>query len=225
MKTKKYVLTNSYFKNKGYGMPDTILEIAQYQKNKNELPFEYSGNNWVYDAFCERQKRKGVYNSQYLTPDFTVERMLHFTGKYFESDYVCDACCGTGQITKELLKDKYNVIAFDIDYEMVETCKILYPDLLIFQSDFHGLQGNFNQIIANPPYETPILIDFLEWIDSVQGTGGISILLIPTGFIHKNKPKKLVEILHRFSIVEIESMKEDFERTKIKAEIVIIRKL
>ncbi|MDR1130591.1 MAG: hypothetical protein LBK96_06380 [Prevotellaceae bacterium] len=69
---KKYELKNSYFKNRYGNMPDTILEIAQYQKEHGELPFKYDGDNWVYDAFCERQKRKGVYASQYLTPDATV---------------------------------------------------------------------------------------------------------------------------------------------------------
>lgn len=225
MKTKKYALTNSYFKNKGHEMPDTILEIARYQQEKGELPFEYSGTNWVYDAFCERQKRKGVYNAQYLTPDGTVDRMMNLCGKYFKDTCVCDACCGTGQITEELLKDQYNVIAFDIDREMVELCKILYPGLLVFQSDFRDLQGSYNQIVANPPYKVPVLTEFLQWIDSVQSTGGVSILLIPAGFIRKNKPKKLAEVLHRFSIVEIEPMREEFERTKISAEMVVLRKL
>lgn len=225
MKTKKYALTNSYFKNKSYGMPDTLLEIAKYNQANDELPFEYTGNNWVYDAFCERQKRKGVYNSQYLTPDYTVERMLHFANKYFRGDDVCDACCGTGQITKELLKDKYNVTAFDVDYEMVELCKILYPNLLVFQSDYQSLEGSYNQVISNPPYELPILTEFLQWIDCIQTTGGVSILLIPCGFIYKNKPMKLVEILRKFSIVEIEAMQENFERTKTRAEIVVLRKL
>lgn len=225
MKTKKYALVNSYFKNKAFEMPDTILEIAEYEKEHGELPFDYSGNNWVYDAFCERQKRKGVYCSQYLTPDATAERMMHFAGKYFEGDYVLDACCGTGQITKELLKDRYNVTAFDLDYEMAELCKVLYPGLLVFPNDFKDVTGSYNQIISNPPYEVPVLTDFLSWIDSVQVTGGISVLLIPSGFIQKSSPKKLVEVLRKFSVVEVEPMREDFERTKVKADIVVLRKL
>lgn len=222
---KKYALRNSYFKNKSCDMPDTILEIAQYKNEKGELPFEYSGNNWVYDAFCERQKRKGVYNSQFLTPDTTVDRMLHFAGKYFEDNNVCDACCGTGQITKELLKDRYNVTAFDIDYEMVELCKILYPNLLVRQNDFRDVEGSYNQIISNPPYEVPVLTEFLQWIDNVQHVGGVSILLIPSGFVYKERPKKLVEILQKFSLVEFEPMRENFERTNCKADIVVLRKL
>lgn len=222
---KKYVLRNSYFKNKSGDMPDTILEIVQYLNENGELPFEYSGNNWVYDTFCERQKRRGVYNSQYLTPDATVDRMLHFAGKYFDGNNVCDACCGTGQITKELLKEGYNVIAFDNDPEMVELCKILYPGLSVSHDDFRNMECCYNQIISNPPYEIPVLTEFLQWIDSVQRVGGTSILLVPLGFVFKNKPKKLVETLHKFSIVETEPMRENFERTNFKAEIVVLRKL
>jgi SAM-dependent methyltransferase len=219
---KKYALKNSYFKNRFGDMPDTILEIAKYHKEHGELPFRYEGENWVYDAFCERQKRSGVQGSQYLTPEKTVERMLHFAGKYFTRNEVLEPCCGTGQITKELLKDGYNVSAFDIDCELVELCNFLYPELDALQSDYKDLAGNYSQIISNPPYEE--LTDFLEWILSVQGGDGISILLIPKGFIRKGSPKRLTEILSQFSISEMEDMQEDFERTKTKAEIVILKK-
>lgn len=222
---KKYALNNSYFKNKGYGIPDTILEIAKYNQEKGELPFAYSGVNWVYDAFCERQKRKGVYNSQFLTPDETVDRMMHFAGKYFTSNSVLEPCCGTGQITKELINDEYNVTAFDVDTELVELCNILYSEACITQSDFRDFKGAYDQVIANPPYETPILTEFLNWIDSIQSVGGVSILLIPAGFINKDRPRKVFETLQKFSIVEVESMQESFERTNCKAEIVVLRKL
>jgi SAM-dependent methyltransferase len=223
---KKYELKNSYFKNRSSNMPDTILEIAQYKKEHGELPFKYNGNNWVYDAFCERQKRKGVYASQYLTPDSTVYSMMMLVDEYFEDESdVLEPCCGTGQITQELLKDNFNVQAFDIDYDMVELCKILYPELHIEKSDFRDVKGTHNQIIANPPYEIPELTEFLEWILSVQDSGGKSILLIPNGFIRKEKPKKLVEILDRFFILETKDMIEDFERTNTRAEIVVLQKI
>jgi hypothetical protein len=221
---KKYELHNSYFKNRYGNMPDTILEKAKYHKEKGELPFNYMGSNWVYDAFCERQKRKGVYASQYLTPDTTVDRMLHFAGKYFSDRNVLEPCCGTGQITKELIKDRYNVIAFDIDYDMVELCNFLYPDTDIKKSDFRDFTGKYHQVIANPPYEAPELTAFLEWILSIQSSGGTSILLLPKGFIQKDRPKALVSILQQFYVLEMEDMRENFERTGTLAEIVVLRK-
>lgn len=222
---KKYALNNSYFKNKGYDMPDTILEIAKYNEEKGELPFAYSGKNWIYDAFCERQKRRGVYNSQFLTPDETACRMMHFAGKYFINNSVLEPCCGTGQITKELLKDEYDVTAYDIDCEMAELSKMLYPNANIYQSDFRDFTGSYDQVIANPPYETPVLTEFLDWIDSIQSVGGVSILLIPQGFINKDRPKALFNTLRKFSVVEVEPMRENFERTNCNAEIVVLRKL
>ncbi|MDR1348288.1 MAG: hypothetical protein LBJ63_07705 [Prevotellaceae bacterium] len=221
---KKYALTNSYFKIRYGNMPDTILEIAKYEKEKGELPFRYSGDNWVYDAFCERQKRKGVYGSQYLTPDATVDRMLHFAGKYFTDNWVLEPCCGTGQITKELIKDGYNVTAFDVDYDMVEFCRFMYPEVPVEKSDFRDVRGKYSQIVANPPYEIPELTDFLEWILSVQDSGGMSVLLLPKGFIHKDKPKRLTAILNRFYVLETEDMHENFERTNTKAEITVLKK-
>jgi predicted RNA methylase len=206
-------------------LPDTILEIAQYEKTNGELPFAYSGNNWVYDAFCERQKYRGVQNSQFLTPDATADKLRQFAGKYFTGKSILEPCCGTGQISKELLKDGYDVAAFDIDPELVRLCNLLFPELIVFQSDFKECNFFAYQIIANPPYEIQALTEFLEWIDKVQNSGGLSILLLPKGFIKKERPKRTVEALNKFEILETRDMTEEFVRTKINAEIVVFGKL
>ena len=73
--SKKYSLNNSYFKNRHMGAPKTPYEVMMYHKQYNEFPFEYSGGNWMYDCFCEYQKREGVYHSQFFTPDKTAEQM------------------------------------------------------------------------------------------------------------------------------------------------------
>jgi hypothetical protein len=226
---KKYALINSYFKvAKLNGLPDTILEIVKYEKEHGELPFRYDGNNWVYDAFCEYQKRAGVISSQYLTPDATAERMMHFAGKYFSNSDVLEPCCGTGQISKELIKCGYSVTAFDCDPTMCWICDMLYPELKQ-DTKCHYFQnfryGKHNQIIANPPYETRELTEFLNWILERQTDGGISILLLPKGFILKDKPKALLQTIQNFGVLEKEDMREEFERTKIRAEIVVLKKL
>lgn len=225
-KVKKYQLKNSYFKtNRMMNLPDTILEIAEYEKANGELPFAYTGSNWVYDAFCERQKYRGVHNAQFLTPDDTVSRMMWFADNYFTGKIVLEPCCGTGQITRELLNDGYDVSAFDNDCQLVRLCNILYPGLTVFTSDFRECDFHVRQIIANPPYEIDVLTDFLEWIDRVQVCGGISILLMPKGFIKKVNPRRTYDALGKFEILETEDMTEDFARTKTSAEIVVFRKL
>ena len=225
--SKKYQLINSYFKvaRTNYRLPGTILEIAEYLNKHVELPFAYNGDNWVYDAFCEKQKRSGVYNSQFLTPDATVDRMMHFAGRHFNGKYVLEPCCGTGQITKQLIEGNFNVTAFDCDFDMVKLCEILYPKVTVFQSDFKEVSLSASQIIANPPYEVPELTDFLEWSLKVLDYGGVSILLLPKGFIDKDKPKRLVDILGKFAVLEREDMREEFARTKTSAEIVVLKKL
>jgi hypothetical protein len=227
-KSKKYQLHNSYFKvSRMLNLPDTILEIAGYEKANGELPFVFSGGNWVYDTFCERQKYRGVRHSQFLTPDGTVDEMLRLAGKYFscKDRYVLEPCCGTGQITKALLKDGYSVAAFDSDLELVRLCNLLFPTLIAFQSDFRECCIAANQIIANPPYEIPVLTDFLEWTGSVQDIGGISILLLPKGFANRKSPKRTYSALGRFEIAEITDMREEFARTKVQAEIAVLRKV
>ncbi|GHV60886.1 hypothetical protein FACS1894195_0460 [Bacteroidia bacterium] len=231
MKTKKYQLVNSYFKvNNMLGLPDSILEIGQYEKEHGELPFAYSGTNWVYDAFCEHQKRYGVENSQYLTPDDTVYRMVSLAGKYFKENDILEPCCGTGQITKELIKGGYNVVAFDNDPSMVDICEIVsnFGDEGLMCCDFKDYDFKYThnqQIIANPPYEIPVLTEFMQWILSVQTCGGLSILLLPKGFIFKDKPKVLTNILNKFYLIYREGMQEEFARTKTRAEIVVLEKI
>ena len=63
---KRYALTSSYYKHRQTGWPDTLAEIYDYLQQHGELPFRYEGDNWSYDAMCERQKRPGVYLSQYV---------------------------------------------------------------------------------------------------------------------------------------------------------------
>jgi hypothetical protein len=239
MKVKKYSLHNSYFKlSRSHNLPDTILEISEYLKKNGELPFKYEGDNWVYDAFVERQKYRGVVNSQYLTPDATADRMLHFAGKYFTQNDVLEPCCGTGQITKELLISDYSTLAFDNDKEMVDICSLVYPSLDVMcldfkdfekeytnQSGYAGMPTHRNQIIANPPYEIPVLTEFLEWIEGIQDCGGISILLLPQYFINKSKPKRTFDILRKFGVLEVEDMSEAFARTNVRAQIVVLKKL
>lgn len=103
---KRYALTNSYYKHRQIGWPDTLAEIYDYLQQHGELPFRYEGDNWSYDALCERQKRRGVYLSQYLTPDRTAQQMAALAVRYFDNDSrIVDACCGTGQLTRALIAE------------------------------------------------------------------------------------------------------------------------
>lgn len=74
---RRYALQNYYLRRNFY-WPETLPEIFDYQQQHNELPFLYDGDNWPYDAMCERQRRKGVYASQYLTPDRTARQMARW---------------------------------------------------------------------------------------------------------------------------------------------------
>ena len=101
--TKRPALLNYYLRRSFY-WPDTLPEVLDYWQQHNELPFLYGGDNWPYDAMCERQRRKGVYASQYLTPDRTARQMAALAVRYFDNDSrIVDACCGTGQLTRALI--------------------------------------------------------------------------------------------------------------------------
>ncbi len=215
---KKYALNNSYFKNRRPQDPSTPFEVF----------------NWLYDCFVEYQKRAGIFNSQFFTPQNTAEELANIAYGYTtdENTRILDACCGFGQITKELFKlGLYQITAFDFDADLVSLYQCALPTIRVFNEDFKdeenikGVRGSkYDLVVSNPPYEVKELTEFLYFLDDVLAEGGIAVLLIPMGFLDKSRPKRLVEILNQFHILNRMPMSEEFARTKIKAEIVELRK-
>ncbi len=233
---KKYRLNNSYFKNRRPQDPSTPFEVFDYVKQHKELPYnEEFCNNWLYDCFVEYQKRAGVFNSQFFTPEATAKELAEIAYGYTTNGNarILDACCGFGQITKELFKLNLNQItAFDFDAELVSLCQSILPTIKVFTEDFKdeenikGVRGaKYDIVVSNPPYEVKELTEFLYFSDDVLVESGIAVLLIPMGFLDKSRPKRLVEILNQFHRLRRTPMNEEFARTKVKAEIVELRKI
>jgi len=223
--SKKYSLYNSYFKNKDESYPDTILEIAWYLKQHGELPFSYSGENWEYDTMLERQKKRGVLGSQYLSTDKTAEQVAILAENFNpENLEVLDACCGTGQITKALLGKGFNVHGFDGDTEMVELCKIIYPEASFFQMDFRGVesQKRWELIIANPPHEQKLLPEFLEWLSSALTDNGKAILILPLDFMVREHKSAVKNLLARFKSLHTEKVSEEPRYSKCASQVYIL---
>lgn len=229
---KKFSLNNSYLKNKRPQDPQNPFEVLEYLKEHNELPFkgEVSGS-WFYDCFVEYQKRAGVQNQQFFTPTTTAEAMAYKLSMYAYPEYaILEPCCGFGQITKAIIQQGFeNITAFDNDPKMVETCEYFHGEKAkIFQTDFTDYKEDeiqYDVIISNPPYETKDLTDFLAFCFEKLKTDGVAILLIPQGFLDKSRPAKLVQVRNNFFILERQPMQEEFARTKIKAELVVLKKI
>ena len=227
-----YALNNSYFKNRLPTNPRTPLECLYYFKQHGELPFDIGGDteHWIYECFVEYQKRAGVFGSQFFTPPATAERMAELAEEYFDIDYgfVLDACCGFGMLTKSLIKRGFRVNGFDINKELLELyneyteCLSEVRDINAYE--FQGISDQQFNIISNPPYEIKECTQFLKLLWDLLANGGTAILLLPKNFIDKDKPKALVEVLQNFNVIHREDMQEDFARTGVKAEIVVLRK-
>lgn len=222
---KLYSLNNSYYKNRKDHYPDTVLEIVRYWKEYAELPFSYSGNNWVYDAMCERQKKKGINASQYLTPDVVAEQIAELADNFNpEGMRVLDACCGTGQLAKKLAEHGFHVTGYDSDMEMVHICNILYPGSKFFQMDFRSDQNpaRWELIVANPPHEQHYLPKFLGWLSMALTAEGKAIIILPKDYLQKNKPCELVETLKCFEYSHREDLSAKFLYTHSENEIYIL---
>lgn len=53
-----------------------ILDVIEIYKSTNEIPFEYSGENWIYDYEVEYQKRFGTHFDQFYAPPEIVEKLI-----------------------------------------------------------------------------------------------------------------------------------------------------
>jgi len=230
---KKYALNNSYFKNRKNSYPANPLEVAMYHEQHGTLPFDYTGTNWLYDTYIEYQKRNSVYHSQFFTPPATAARIASLADRHFidpkgEANgrpWVMDMCCGFGMLSKPIRDLGFIVRGFDFSAEMVDLYNFS-QDCIAERCDYENDAVElYDWVVANPPYEVPKLTKFFERLHSdILADNGKAIILLPKGFMMKEKPKALVEILEKFNIIHSEDMTEDFAHTKIKAEIVVIEK-
>lgn len=224
---KRFALTNSYFKNAYSNMPQNPQEILEYVKEHGELPYNAEvTDNWMYDCFIEFQKRNRIYLSQFFTPPKTAARMAELSKAYFDEGTILDACCGFGMLTKALQKlGRLDVHGFDF----ADNVGVFYKEVNVYFQrldfrDYLVAPASIGNIISNPPYETKDLIEFLECLEKWLKVGGTAILLIPKGFVDKDKPKNLVAVLDKFEVTHRENMQEPFAHTKVGAEIVVVTK-
>ena len=178
---------------------------------------------------CERQRRKGVYASQYLPPpDRTARQMAALAVRYFDNDSrIVDACCGTGQLTRALLLEGVHpsaILGFDADAELVDLYERLYPDATALRMQFHEIDFRCENVISNPPFEITECTSFLQWLSRTQNSGDRSVLLLPYGFIDKQRPKSVQEMMRHFIVHYRAPMQETFERTNCRAEIVVVER-
>lgn len=232
---KKYALNNSYFKNSYHDMPKDPLGVIQYVVENGDLPFNYSGENWVYDMFCEYQKRRGVDFEQFLTPDDTAQKMvniltINLTNPPNNSE-IFEIGCGTGQITKYLNNFKH-IYAIDVDSRMVDICNYVLNtqsrncnfslEKKAFESCYE-YGRRFDGIICNPPFSD--IPGLLETVHFNLKDEGKAVVLLPKGTFQKERPKKLTQVMSKFEVINQWDMDQDFARTNVKAEISLIQKI
>lgn len=114
---------------------------------------------------------------------------------------------------------------FDVDRELVDIYERLYPTVDAMQMRFEEIDFRCENIIANPPFETAACILFFDWLTKVQRSGDYAVLLLPHGFIDKQRPKAIQETMRHFLIHYRTSMQEPFARTNCRAEIAVLERL
>ena len=108
---------------------------------------------------------------------------------------------------------------------MIAIYEQLYPAIDVMQMRFEDIDFRCENIIANPPFETAECILFFDWLTKVQRSGDYAVLLLPHGFIDKQRPKAIQETMRHFIIHYRTPMQEPFLRTNCRAEIVVMERL
>lgn len=166
--------------------------------------------------------------SQYLTPDATARRIAALAVRYFENDSrIMDVCCGTGQLTRALIAEGVHpsqIVGLEVDRELADFYARLYPVTQTLIGPYRDIDFRCENVVANPPFETTEVVDFLSWLAKVQQPGDRSVLLLPHGFIDKQRPKGIQETLRQFKVLYRTPMQERFARTNVIAEIVVLER-
>ena len=92
------------------------------------------------------------------------------------------------------------------------------------RSLFQEIDFRCENVIANPPFEIAECVSFLQWLSRTQRSGDRAVLLLPYGFIDKQRPKAVQETMRHFIIHHRTPMQEPFARTNYRAEIVILER-
>lgn len=139
----------------------------------------------------------------------TARQIAALAVRYFENDSrIMDVCCGTGQLTRALIAAGVHpsqIVGLEVDRELADFYARLYP---------------VTQTLIGPYRD----IDFLSWLAKVQQPGDRSVLLLPHGFIDKQRPKGIQETLRQFEVLYRTPMQERFARTNVTAEIVVLER-
>jgi hypothetical protein len=221
---KKYALNNSYFKNRHPDWPADPFEVYEYFQEHKELPYKGEvTKNWLYECFVEYQKRAGVRLSQFFTPPATARRMAEIAYEYSESPtkIMLDACSGFGMLTMALEELGVIVKSFDVDDNFRRVNSSFFE---VF--DFRYVtETGWEVIVSNPPYEPPILIDFLECVIRWLKKRGTAVLLLPKDFIDLTRTtRRMSAIMSHLDVIRREPMLERFAHTNVRAEIVVLKK-
>ena len=158
---------------------------------------------------------------------YKYSKQIEFEKDEWGIDYPCtvlDICCGYGQLTYSLEKYGFWVKGIDIDKSL---CNLYekFTNSGATKMNFEDLKEKQDLIISNPPYSIPVVTEFLLKLYEILSDKGLAVILLRAGFVDKERPKKLYEILQKFEILHREEREEEFKHTKIKTEILVLKKL
>jgi type I restriction-modification system DNA methylase subunit len=239
--TKKYQL-KSYIKI----TQKEILDVIKIYNSTKELPFEYSGDNWIYDYEIEYQKRFGTHFDQFHTSPEIVEEFIDYICGYGDLyANVLDACSGLGQLALAIKKERKNarwsqpfgcLDSFDFSKKMVEIANFqgLNSETFDFTTDLEkegkwigkGNVGKYDVIVANPPFgrSNSLTKDFMLWAYEYLEYNGTLACILPLG-IDKKEDKTWNQIWQKWHIVSIYQHENQFYNTNIKTATYIFEKL
>ncbi len=224
--TKRPALLNYYLRRSFY-WPDTLPEVLDYWQQHNELPFLYGGDNWPYDAMCERQRRKGCLclaipdTRPYGPPDGGAGRAIFSTMTAVSIGRLLRH--GATYTPAPRGRAPSALLGFDADAELVDLYAFLSRSCRTADT-VPGDRFPLRERHRKSAVRDCGCVSFLQWLSCTQHSGDRAVLLLPYGFIDKPCPKSVQETMRHFIVRHRTPMQEPFARTNCRAEIVVVER-
>jgi len=197
MKYKNLNLTLSDEQREKYNerIPSLIYQCSK-RLDAEEVYNQYTGKGHLHhlerndfnNYYEYAEAKRSIELGQFFTPHALCEAIINALKP--EADFkIADLTCGKGNFFN-FLPNEENVFGNEIDYNVYQVCKYLYPDAHISNYDFiyYPKEERFDIIVGNPPFNFSTEIGLSQWAYIVKSQellkyGGLLCTIVPSSFL------------------------------------------
>jgi hypothetical protein len=177
------------------------------------------------------EAKRSIEQGQFFTPHALCEAIINALKP--EPDFlIADLTCGKGNFFN-FLPNEGNVYGTEIDFNVYQVCRFLYPDAQITNHDFiyYTTDERFDIIVGNPPFNFNTALGLSQWAYIVKSQellkyGGILCTIVPSSFLNDEFQdwRKINYLNEHFHCVLQCQMPADAFDAEIETKLLILQK-